>query len=136
MEHTLPQGRPLTAAQWMKDGKAIMQLRRLRFCQADDDATVRIIQAKIYAGGLRGVEAARATPQQSATLAAAVIDMFRSKNKIHNADRFFASMAKTRNELDPVAQILSRRVLQIRRASCKRNDAKERFNATLLKYAI
>ena len=35
--------------------KAILQLKRLRFCLADVEAKVRIIQAKIYVGGLYGV---------------------------------------------------------------------------------
>jgi hypothetical protein len=89
----------------------------------------------VYAGALYGVEAAQATPQTVARLSAAVIDAFKSRNNDHNANWFFTTMSPSRNDLDPMAQIFCRRVMQIRRRSCKREGAKARFKSMLNKYA-
>ena len=87
----------------------------MRYCPADSETKVRIILAKVYAGALYGVEAAQATPQQIAKLAAAVTDAFKNRNNNHNASRFFTTISPSRNDLDPVAQIFCRRVMQVRR---------------------
>ena len=116
--------------------KAIMQLKRLRYCQAGVQAKVKAILGKIYAGGLYGVEAAQLSPAKLATLSAAVIDAFRSRNNDHNADRFYATVAQCKDEIDPTAQILCRRVMQMRRTACKREGADIRFRDTLLKYCL
>ena len=119
----------------MDDGETAQQLRRLRYCPANAETKVRVILANVYAGALYGVEAAQATPQKVAKLSAAVIDAFKSRNNNHNASWFFTTISPSRNDLDPVAQILCRRVMQGRRTSCKRDGAKDRFKSMLKKYA-
>ena len=116
--------------------KAAAQLKKLRFCPATVEAKAGIILAKTYAAAFYGIEAARMTPVKIAKLTAAVIDAFRSKNDNHNTDRFFGTMSEESKDLDPVVQILGRRVMQIRRTCCKRPKAEEQFKETLLKYAI
>ena len=115
--------------------KAITQLQRLRYCPASVETKARIIATKVYAAALYGVEASQMTPAKIARLSAAVIDTFRSRNNSHNADRFYTTLTTTKNDLDPAAQILVRRVLQIRRASMKRDKAEARFKRSLKKYA-
>ena len=115
--------------------KALVQLKRLRRCPANVDMKARIIATKIYAGALYGVETATITPARIAKLSAAVVDTFRSKNNSYNADRFYATLTKADNDLDPTAQILARRILQIRRTSCKKDGAEEYFKRVLKKYA-
>ena len=66
--------------------KACSQLKKLRFVPATTEAKVRAIHAKVYVSAMYGIEAAAVTPAKIATLAASVIDVFRSKNNIHNAD--------------------------------------------------
>ena len=115
--------------------KALIQLKKLRYCPAGTQAKIRVINGKIYAGAFYGVEAAKIAPAQMARLSAAIIDAFRVRNDNHNADRFFTTITKAKDELDPVVQVLSRRVMQIRRSSCKQKGATEMFKATLIKYA-
>ena len=115
--------------------KAMMQLKKLRYCPAGTQAKIRVINGKVYAGAFYGVEAAKIVPAKLARLSAAIIDAFRVKNDNHNADRFFTTLTKAKDELDPVVQVLSRRVMQIRRTSCKQKGATDNFKATLLKYA-
>ena len=112
----------------------MQQLRRLRYCPATVEAKAKAIQAKVHAGAMYGIEAVEVPPAKVAKLTAAVIDAFRSRNNNHNADRFFATLTDARNELDPVAQLLIGRALHVRRTSCKRKGATERFKATLMKY--
>ena len=81
-----------------------------------------------------GIEAAQISPAKLAKLSAAVIDTFRSRNNCHNVDRFYAT-TKAKQDLDPCAQLLARRVMQIRRMCCKKEDAKRRLKETLLRYA-
>ena len=115
--------------------KAMESLKRLRFIPAKVEAKTRIIHAKIYAAAMYGIEAAEATPPRIAKLTAAIIDAYRSKNNDHNADRFFATLTSDKSELDPVAQILMRRTLQIRRAACKKPENLPRYKQLLRKYA-
>ena len=98
---------------------ALMQLRTLRFCPAGTQAKIRVINGKVYAGALYGVEAARIVPAKMARLSAAIIDAFRVRSDNHNADRFYTTITKAKDELDPVLQVFSRRVIQVRRTSCK-----------------
>ena len=71
-----------------------------------------------------GVEAASATPQKIGNLTAAVIDdVFKSRNNNHNANQFFSTITRSKNELAPAAQIFARRVPQIRRTACKKKIA-------------
>ena len=115
--------------------KAIAQLRKLRFCPAGTQAKIRAINGKIYAGALYGVEAAKIAPAKLARLSAAVIDAFMARNDNHNADRFYTTLTKAKDEVDPVVQVFSRRVMQIRRTSCKQEGTAEKFKETVLKYA-
>ena len=52
----------------------------------------------------------------TAKISAAVIDVFRNRNDIHDADWFFTAISNgTSRELDPTVQILVRRCLEFRR---------------------
>ena len=115
--------------------RAKQQLKRLRHCPATTEAKARIILAKIYAGAMYGIEAAGVTPKKIASLAAAVIDVFKSRNNNHNANQFFSTITKSKNDLDPVAQIFARRVTQVRRTACKKKHALAKFQNILGTYA-
>ena len=115
--------------------KATQQLRKLRYCPATAEAKAKVILAKVYAAALYGVEAAQASPQKIANLTAAVIDAFKSRNNNHNANNFFSTITPTKNDLDPAAQILARRVLQVRRIACKKEGADDRIKSLLRDYA-
>ena len=84
---------------------------------------------------MHGVEADSVSPTKIGSLAAAVIDVFRSRNNNYDANQFFATITRSKNDLDPAAQILARRVLQIRRMACKKKIAEERFQPLLKNYA-
>ena len=99
------------------------------------ESKVRILHTKVYAAAMYCVEAAEVAPAKVARLAAAVIDAFRFKNDNHNADRFFTTLADNSKDLDPVVEILARRVLQIRRTACKRDEMADKFKGMILKYA-
>ena len=99
------------------------------------EAKVKIIHTKIYVAAMYGVEAAEVAPAKVARLTAAVIDAFRSKNETHNADRFFTTLTYNSKDLVPVVEILARRVLQIRRTACKRDEMADKFKGMILKYA-
>ena len=116
-------------------GKNKQQLRKLRFCQAKAEANTRAIISKVYAGAIYEVEAAGASPVKVASLTAAVIDVFKSRNNNHNANQFFSTITGSKNDLDPQVQIFARRVLQVRRTACKRPEAAERFRKIPTTYA-
>ena len=61
-----------------------------------------------------------------ASLTAAVIDVFKSRNNNHNANQLYSTITGSKNDLDPLAQMLARRFLQIRMTACKRKDASEK----------
>ena len=82
-----------------------------------------------------GVEAAAASPAKVASLTAVVIDVFKSRNNVHNANQFFTTITGNSNDLDPQVQILARRVLQVRRAACKKPEAARRLKTTMETYA-
>ena len=113
--------------------KAISQLQRLRFCSASTDSKIRVIATKVYAGALYGVEATQLAPAKIARLSAAVIDTFRSRNNSHNANRFYTTLTPTKTDLDPCAQILARRVMQIRRTCAKQPGAEEKLKRVVNK---
>ena len=75
------------------------------------------------------------TPAKIATLAASIIDVFRSRNDNHNADRFFTTLTLDKDDVDPVVEILARRVLQVRRIASKRKGMEGKFKEILQKYA-
>ena len=81
----------------------------MRFCPAKTEAKANVILSKSYAGALRGVEAAGASPTKVASLTAAVIDVFKSRNNNHNANQFFSAMTGSKNDLDPVTHIFARK---------------------------
>ena len=98
-----------------------MQLRRLRFIAAETKDKAYAILAKIYPGGLYGVEANDVSEHLIAKLFAAVLDVFRCQSDIHDADFMYTALSNgTHKELDPTVQILIRRSLEMRRAICKR----------------
>ena len=66
-----------------------------------------MIHSKIYAGALYGVEAAGATPAKIASLTAAVVDVFKSRNNNHNANQFFSTIVASKSDFDPAAQIFA-----------------------------
>ena len=115
--------------------KAKQQLKKLRFCPAKTEAKVRAIICKIYASAMYGVEVAVASPAKVASLTAVVIDVFKSRNNVHNANQFFTTITGNSNDLDPQVQIFARRVLQVRRALCKKPEAARRVMTTLETYA-
>ena len=115
--------------------KTLAQLRRLKYVPASVEAKVRIINAKIFAAAFYGIEAAEVAPAKIAKLAAAIIDTFRDRNNSHNANKFFTVMSKDKDDMDPVVQILTRRVLQTRRACVKKKGLKERFEKIIDIYA-
>ena len=105
-------------------GKAKHQLRKLRLRPAKAGAKAKVILSKIYAGARYGVEAAGASPQKVASLPAAVIDVFKSRNNNHNANQFFSTITASKNDLDPLAQMFARRVMQIRRIVCSKKKGR------------
>ena len=115
--------------------KAIHQLQRMKHIPATMEAKVRAIHAKVYAAGLYGVEASQVSTAKVAKLAAMVIDVFRSRNDDHNADRFFNVTTDDRNDLDPMAQIFARRVMLARRTIAKKQGAFVRAQRIIAKYA-
>ena len=81
--------------------KAKQQRRKLGFCLANTEAKARIILSKIFVGAMHGVGAASAPPQKVASLTAAVIDVFKSKNSDHIANQIFSTITASKNDLDP-----------------------------------
>ena len=82
-----------------------------------------------------GVEAAYASSRKIANLAAAVINVFKSRNNNHRANQFFSTITEGKSDLDPTAQIFARRVMQVRRTACKKKKAEEMFKSILKDYA-
>ena len=115
--------------------KAVHQLQRMKHIPATVEAKVRAIHTKVYAGGLYGIEASQLPISKVAKLAAMVINVFRSKNDDHNADRFFSTITSAKNEMDPMAQIFARRALQMRRTSAKKAEAPGKYERMMAKYA-
>ena len=66
-----------------------------------------------------GIEAVGVTPKKIASLAAAVIDVFKNRNNNHNANQFFSTITGSKVDLDPQVQIFARRAMQVRRTACK-----------------
>ena len=97
------------------------QLAKLRYTAAETEDKVKAISNKVYAGMLYGIEGSDITEAMTAKISAAVIDVFRNRNDIHDADWFFTAISNgSSKELDPTVQILVRRCLEFRRAICKR----------------
>ena len=71
--------------------KALQQLKRLKHCPATVGAKANAIAAKIYAAAFYGIEAADIPIAKVKHITAAVIDVFRFRNDIHNADWFFTA---------------------------------------------
>ena len=94
---------------------------KLRYTAAACEDKIKAILNKVYAGMMYGIEGSDITEAMTAKIAAAVIDVFRSRNDVHDADWFFTAISNgTSRELDPTVQILVRRCLELRRAICKR----------------
>ena len=64
------------------------QLARLKYVPAEDDDKANVILTRIYAGMSHGVEGTDITESTTAKISAAVIDVYGSRNDIHDADWF------------------------------------------------
>ena len=107
--------------------KAHRQVKKLRFVPATPEAKVKARHAKIYASAMYGIEAAAVTPAKIAALAASIIDVCRSRNDNHNAGRFFTTLTADKDDVDPVVEVMARRVLQVRRTACKMEGVEAKF---------
>ena len=113
----------------------MQQLRKLRYCLATVEAKAKAILSKVYAAAFYGIEAAEGPAADGASLTAAIIDVFWSRNDNRHVGWFFSAFLGDKKEIDPMAQIFVRRAMQIRRAICKRKGALEQFKTILGKYA-
>ncbi len=130
---TLIQRNTTLVTRWQK---ALAQLKRLKFLHPDQPSKIKAVMVKVFAGLFYGVEGNDLTSRQVAMLAAAVLDVFRSRNDIHDADWFYVTLNdNTNRDLDPVTQILTRRCLQLRRAICKRPHLKQTLAKAMRLYA-
>jgi hypothetical protein len=114
--------------------QAIIQLRRLKHCPSDAISKTRAITAKIYAAAFYGVEASGINDREVAQMSVAVIDVYRSRNNKHDADSFYATNGSEAKDIDPNSQILSRRVMQIRRNYCKQGSKVHQSQAIMRRY--
>ena len=119
-------------ARWQK---ATAQLKKLKYVPASVQAKANIIHAKVFAAAFYGIEAASMPPAKMAKLAATIIDVFRSRNDMHRADWCFSTFSSHQSDMDPVAQTLSRRVLQVRRAIDKKKGNQKQIGDLIIKYA-
>ena len=105
----------------------LLQLTRLRYAAVENKDKIKAVLTKVYAGLLYGIEGSDITEVMTARISAAVIDVFRSRNDIHDADWFYTTFSNdASSELDPTVQILMRRTLELRRALCKRPKTAEK----------
>ena len=74
-----------------------------------------MISMKTYAGGLYGIEAGEVKDEQVASMSAAVMDVFNRKNNRHDVDWFYSTSHNGKN-LDPQVQVVTRRVIVVRKA--------------------
>ena len=96
---------------------------------------IRTIHTKVYAAALYGIEAAQVAPDKIGKLTAAVVDAFRSRNNSHNVDKFFTAITNDDHELGSMVQILTRKVLQLRRACSKQKGKAQVYKAMIRRYA-
>ncbi len=130
---TLTQRNTTLVTRWEK---ALAQLKKLKFLHADQPSKIKAVLVKVFAGLFYGVEGNDLTSRQVASVSAAVLDVFRSRNDVHDADWFYVTLNdNTNRDLDPVTQILTRRCLQLRRAICKRPHLKQSFAKAIRLYA-
>ena len=103
--------------------KALGQLQRLRYLPASREDKVKIILVKVFPGCLYGIEGGDLSDSQLATLSAAIIDAFNSHNDYHDTELTLLTLTDySSKDLDPVSQILKRRVVELRRAITKHPD--------------
>ena len=95
----------------------------------------RLFLPKVYAGAMYGVEAASASPNKIGSLAVVVIDVFKSRNNNHNANQFFTTIPRSKNDQDLAAKIFPGRVMQVMRTVCKKPTVEARFQILLGTYA-
>jgi len=115
--------------------RAYVQLKKLRYIPATTRAKLAAIRTKVFAAAMYGVEAAEIAPAKMASMSAAVIDVFKSKNDNHNADRFYTTIALDKDETDPMIEVFARRLMQIRRTTCKNIGMETRYKDMLRRYA-
>ena len=111
----------------------MQQLRKLRFCSAAVEA--KAILAKVYAAAFYFIEAAEVPVAKIAIIIAAIIGVFRSRNDSRNVDCFFSAFLGRKKEIGPMAQIVVRRDMQVRRAIGKRKGTNDRFKAIVGKHS-
>ena len=110
------------------------ELRKLRYVPANAAAKARAILTKVYAGAFYGIGANDLGCRNLDALSSAVMGVFRQKNDYHDSDLFYATALGTA-DLNPVVQLLTRRVLEFRRAICKRPKTLNKFRGILNLYA-
>ena len=103
--------------------KALGQHQRLRYLPASHEDKANIILVKVFPGCYYGIEEGDLSDSQLATLSAAIIDAFNSHNDYHDTELTLMSLTNyTYKDLDPVSQILTRRVVELRRATAKQPE--------------
>ena len=85
---------------------------------------------------LYGVEIASPKEKKLVAFTSAILDCIAGKTKPRDLDAVFNRMAINGNDLDPVCQIFTRRVMAMRRAIAKRPGNKEKIRRLLEKYNI
>ena len=115
--------------------KAQTQLKKLRYAQVGHEMKIRVIESKVFAAAMYGIEAAEVSVNKVAKLTTQVIDAFRSRNNDHNVDKFFTTISNSEQELDPNIQIFTRRALQMRRTCGKKKGVAENLKKQIWKYA-
>ena len=95
------------------------QLRRLRFAEAAPETKANIVRTKVYPWLSYGTETSDLSETDLAMITAAVLDVHMARNDKHDVDWAFTTRADGQ-DLDPVGQLVVRRMLELRRAVCKR----------------
>ena len=98
-----------------------LQLSKLMHTADDDEAKITATFGKVFVGTMYGIEGTDISDSMVGKIAAVVLDAFRSKHDIRDADWMFTSISNGSNkEVEPQVQILVRRCLELRGAICKR----------------
>ena len=88
---------------------------------ASPAATAKVFRTEIYPAMFYGIECSDISERQLAAATAPVIDVFKQANDNHDVDWFFSTFEHGA-DLDPVVQIIRRRVMELRRATAKRPE--------------
>lgn len=118
----------------MERSNAVSQFKRLQCCPADIQMKTNAILAKVYAVAVYGIEASKVPMRRTAELTTFVVDVFRSRNNTHDTDWFLATFTDDKRDIDPQSQILTRRVLQLRRTYCKNTSTIKQAQTIMIRY--